>query len=45
MGTVGDVADTVNGAASSLEGAAGGIARQIPIAGPLVEQLLSTVIP
>ncbi|EYC42317.1 hypothetical protein Y032_0535g3084 [Ancylostoma ceylanicum] len=44
MGTVGDVADAASGAANNLAGAAGGIAGQLPIAGPLLQQLLGTVI-
>ncbi|RCN52149.1 hypothetical protein ANCCAN_01579 [Ancylostoma caninum] len=44
MGTVGNVANTASGAVNNLAGAAGGIAGEIPIAGPLVQQLLGTVL-
>ncbi|EYC42311.1 hypothetical protein Y032_0535g3078 [Ancylostoma ceylanicum] len=44
MGTVGNVVDTASGAANNLAGAAGGIAGQLPIAGPLLQQLLGTVL-
>ncbi|KAL6735156.1 hypothetical protein Aduo_005626 [Ancylostoma duodenale] len=44
METVGDVVDTASGAASSLAGTARNIAGGPPIAGPLLQQLLGTVL-
>ncbi|KAL6727575.1 hypothetical protein Aduo_009441 [Ancylostoma duodenale] len=44
MGTVGNVVDTASGAANNLAGTASNIAGGLPIAGPLLQQLLGTVI-
>ncbi|KAL6727574.1 hypothetical protein Aduo_009440 [Ancylostoma duodenale] len=44
MGTVGNVVDTASGAVNDLAGNASGIAGGIPVAGPLVQQLLGTVL-
>ncbi|EYC42319.1 hypothetical protein Y032_0535g3085 [Ancylostoma ceylanicum] len=44
MGTVDNVVDTASGAVNNLAGTATGIAGQLPIAGPIVQQLLGTVL-
>ncbi|KAL6727572.1 hypothetical protein Aduo_009438 [Ancylostoma duodenale] len=44
MGTVSNVVDTATGAANNLAGTASNIAGGLPIAGPLLQQLLGTVL-
>ncbi|EYC42310.1 hypothetical protein Y032_0535g3077 [Ancylostoma ceylanicum] len=42
-GAVNNVVDTAGGAVNNLAGTATGIAGQLPIAGPIIQQLLGTV--
>ncbi|RCN52151.1 hypothetical protein ANCCAN_01581 [Ancylostoma caninum] len=44
MGTVGGAVNTASGAVNNVAGAAGNIAGGLPIAGPLLQQLLGTVL-